>query len=167
MLFFQQTHTLRGGARNYMTCFFGLRTFSFFYGFFAIFFAMEQSKNSDLKKKYGFFYTNFNYPYGPLVAQGGVSFPYVFFRIVLPYLTCVFAKIKLTIFHLFFIEYESRGGVDVLPWITDLEKGKNKRFCAETSKTRNFFREKKMCNLEITVCSVVFFYKKKSLIYRT
>lgn len=60
-------------------------------------------------------------PYRPLVAQGGVSFPYVFF-IPKPAHKKTQKIGKLTILQYFYIGYETRGGVDVKPPNTFLEK---------------------------------------------
>ena len=61
------------------------------------------------------------YPYRPLVAQGGVSFPYVFF-VQIPGFKSASETRPWTILQYYYIGIESRGGVDVIPFERIFEK---------------------------------------------
>jgi len=89
----------------------------FFFKKFGSFWEPENRKKKT-KKKVGL---DLKYPYTPPVAQGGVSFPYVF-------LDSEPAQKRLWNFvwwikmQYYYIEYETRGGVDVIPLLTVFEK---------------------------------------------
>ena len=89
----------------------------FFFWKFGSFWEPENAKKKT-RKKVGL---AANYPYTPPVAQGGVSFPYVF-------LDSEPAQKRLWNFvwwikmQYYYIEYETRGGVDVIPLLTVFEK---------------------------------------------
>ena len=87
--------------------------------------------------------TRFFYPYGSPVAQGGVSFPYVF-SVQNPALKMAWKSSWWIILQYFYIEYETRGGVDVIPCGSTLEKSKIRDFVLKLEKTR-FFSVTNLC----------------------
>ena len=87
--------------------------------------------------------TRFFYPYGSPVAQGGVSFPYVF-SVQNPALKMAWKSSWWIILQYFYIEYETRGGVDVIPCVSTLEKSKIRDFVLKLEKTR-FFSVTNLC----------------------
>jgi len=108
----------RRAPRNYMTCFFTLRTFFSGNSLFAFSTHFYRAKIAP-KKKYDFFTQKFVSPIGPLLRRGGSVF-LTFFSLAVSAQKMTFQKKKLNFFPCFFIGNESRGGVDVIPWLSTL-----------------------------------------------
>jgi hypothetical protein len=84
--------------------------------------------------------TAFFNPYSSLVAQGGVSFPYVFF-VQKPLLKIASDTRPWIVLQYYYIGIESRGGVDVIPWTTVFEKRVFRDLKLKTPFFRFFFGE--------------------------